>query len=89
MLMNKTISLNLDEWYEQFHPVSRQFDEPPKDLDYHFVWTAVDGDEGQFCVAEGIHWVNRLFYYVTEVPWEDGVTYDVVDEHEEDEDEEE
>ncbi len=80
--MNKTIDLTLDEWYEQFHPIARQFDEPPKDFDHHFVWTAVDGDEGQFCVSEGIHWVNRIFYYVTEVPWEDNIFYNVVDDEE-------
>jgi hypothetical protein len=39
------------------------------------VWTAVDGDGGMFMVS-GMHFVNRIYYYISEVPREN-------DEHEE------
>lgn len=32
------------------------------------VWTEVDGDGGCYIIA-GRHFVNRIQYYVTEVPW--------------------
>jgi hypothetical protein len=41
-----------------------------KSLDPKYVWTYVDGDMSSFIVA-GIAFVNRLGYYVCEVPWED------------------
>jgi hypothetical protein len=38
------------------------------------VWTYVDGDESSLLVA-GYHYVNRLGYYITEVPWTDENEY--------------
>lgn len=32
------------------------------------VWTWVDGDEGSAFIA-GRHWVNRIGYFVCDVPW--------------------
>lgn len=37
------------------------------------VWTEVDGDEGTYIIA-GLHWVNRIHYYITENPWDDEYT---------------
>jgi hypothetical protein len=37
------------------------------------VWTEVDGDEGTYIIS-GLHWVNRIHYYITENPWEDEYT---------------
>ena len=34
------------------------------------VWTAMDDDEGEFCIASGMHFVNRLYYIITEKPAE-------------------
>lgn len=34
------------------------------------VWTLVDGDEGSYIVA-GYHRVNRMGYFISEVPWTD------------------
>lgn len=34
------------------------------------VWTEMDGDEGVYIVA-GYHLVNRICYYITEIPWTD------------------
>lgn len=36
----------------------------------NLVWTEIDGDEGSYIIA-GKHLVNRLQYYVCEVPWTD------------------
>jgi len=33
------------------------------------VWTYVDGDGGTY-VVDGYHLVNRIYYYITEVPYE-------------------
>jgi hypothetical protein len=34
------------------------------------VWTWVDGDEGTWLMS-GLHWVNRIGYFVTENPLEE------------------
>jgi hypothetical protein len=39
-------------------------------LDPRYVWTNVQGDMADLLVA-GVAYVNRLCYYVCEVPWED------------------
>ena len=38
-----------------------------KEADPDKVWTLMDGDEGTF-IGNGYHHVNRLGYYITEVP---------------------
>lgn len=43
-------------------------DEVPDPIDYHLVWTLVDGGDSCY-VIPGWHFVNRLGYYVTERPW--------------------
>jgi hypothetical protein len=39
--------------------------------DQHNVWTEMDGDNGVY-IVNGMHYVNRIQYYVTEVPWLEG-----------------
>jgi hypothetical protein len=39
-----------------------------KTIDPRYVWTNVQGDECDLIVA-GYAYVNRLSYYITEVPW--------------------
>jgi hypothetical protein len=34
------------------------------------VWTIVEGDNGLLYIIAGFHWVNRINYVITEVPWE-------------------
>ena len=36
----------------------------------NLIWTEIDGDEGSYIVA-GKHLVNRIQYYICEVPWTD------------------
>lgn len=37
--------------------------------DPNTIWTEMDGDNGVYLVS-GYHYVNRIQYYVTEVPWQ-------------------
>lgn len=34
------------------------------------IWTCVEGDDGQIMFVTGVHYVNRLYYYVTKEHWE-------------------
>lgn len=74
-------------WVETFKPIKNhlvKYDQlhfETYDEEYEFVksanpncvWTEVDGDEGTYIVS-GLHWVNRIHYYITENPWEDEYT---------------
>lgn len=45
------------------------------------VWTWVDGEDGTY-ITNGYSFVNRIGYFVTEIPYEDGQWYEVkVDEY--------
>lgn len=83
------IKLDYFDWEEQFRPLSK----PGTDhiaFDTHYdadfisqqpadrIWTLVDCPESNDCVIlNGWHWVNRLEYYVTEVPFNEGDEYNV------------
>ena len=59
----------------RFRPIT-QFDgsliwdyaELPQPVDVHRLWTVVDCD-GRLYASAGFHYVNRLGYIRTEVPW--------------------
>ena len=42
------------------------------------VWTIVEGDDGEFYVSNGYHYVNRQGYFITEVPYEDDEMFDIL-----------
>ena len=44
-----------------------------KAQDPNKIWTWVDGDMSSLLIA-GYHFVNRIGYHITEVPWEDEYT---------------
>ena len=44
-----------------------------KTVEPQYIWTEVDGDSGTYIVA-GLHWVNRIQYYVTTTAWTDEYT---------------
>ena len=70
-------------WYTKFKPIKNHLDEYPsymfetygedyefvKSQDPKYVWTLVDGDMMSLLLA-GVHYVNRLGYYVCEFPWD-------------------
>jgi len=66
-----------DEWEDTYKPTTESaidnLSEIPDDLDYHYIWTMVDGDGRYANLFSGIHIVNRLGYFVTEVPWTEEV----------------
>ena len=43
------------------------------------VWTCVDDDDGQPVTVNGMAFVNRIHYYVCEVPYDPDTDYVVVD----------
>jgi hypothetical protein len=58
------------------------------DADPRRVWTLVDGDDGNLYIVDGYHLVNRINYFVTEVPFEGKfmeVPYYIFDEEQDDE----
>lgn len=90
--MSKQVSLTWQEFQEQFKPLTNHFHEHDPELhfetygeedefvrtfiDQKRVWTYTDVGNGSV-ITEGYHWVNRLGYFVTEVPWEDDTDYEV------------
>jgi hypothetical protein len=73
-----------DEWFEKYRPVKNPLERDSyyfetyglshdivKDvIDSNRVWTWTEGD-GVAQVQNGYHFVNRLYYYITEVPWQE------------------
>lgn len=70
----KPIRNHLDKYASDKNP-SHMFEtygaeyEYVQSVDPKYVWTYVDGDMSSLLVA-GIHFVNRIGYYVCEVPWD-------------------
>ena len=74
-----------DEWSAKYRPIKNhlvdydtmQFETYGEELEFvcqqpnATVWTEMDGDDGVYLVS-GYHLVNRINYYVTEIPWTDG-----------------
>ena len=76
----------VDEWVDTYKPIKNEnndwggtysaFETYSPEVDFvwskpdNLVWTEIDGDEGSYIIA-GKHLVNRLQYFVCEVPWED------------------
>ena len=78
--------LTWEEWYNHYKPKTNHIRNYGSDLihayetygdeqdfifaqDPKFVWTEVDGDGGSYLIA-GIHYVNRVQYYVCENAWD-------------------
>lgn len=66
-----------DEWEDTYKPTTPtaygDLSEIDDNLDYHYIWTMVDGDGRYADLYSGIYIVNRLGYFVTEVPWTEEV----------------
>ena len=48
-----------------------------KEQDGHHIWMYGDGDDGGTYVWSGWGFVNRIGYFITELPWVEGTTYQV------------
>lgn len=100
--------MNYDQWLDTYRPVTNHLTQAPyggtmfetfgEEFDHVFaqdrskIWTLMDTDAGLY-VANGFHIVNRIGYFVTEVPFEGEGFLDVpvfdedeVEEFDEDED---
>lgn len=76
-----------DQWAEKYKPVgpedSQMFETYGADLQtvlgthHRYIWTWMQGDHSDIICA-GYHLVNRLGYYITEVPWTNEDDYCVV-----------
>lgn len=33
------------------------------------IWTLLDDDDGNPVIIQGFHFVNRIGYYITKIPW--------------------
>jgi len=77
------------EWENKFKPIKNHMVADPDQQmfetygeevefvckqDNQYVWTWIQGDMSDLIVA-GYHYVNRLGYYITEVPWDDEYDY--------------
>ena len=90
--MTNYVSLTWKEFEEQFRPIKNHLVKDPdqkmfetygKELEFvqskveeGKVWTYGDGD---FCtyVSSGYHYINRIGYYITEVPIEKDTYYEI------------
>lgn len=87
------ISLTWDEWQEQFKPMkntlhsydptSPAFETYGEELEFvkqyvdeNKVWTMIDFGYGSV-IVNGMRWINRMCYYVTEKPWDENDDYEV------------
>ncbi len=43
----------------------------PKDVDWNYWWTMVEGENGRWYAAPGFHFVNRIGYINTLHKWTD------------------
>jgi hypothetical protein len=86
--MTNLIELTYDAWVEQYKPVTdedgnvRPFEtygadyETVQSVDPACVWTRCDSSGFDY-ISNGLHWVDRFLYYVTEVPFEAGVEVEI------------
>lgn len=88
-------TVTFEEFVEQYKPVKNQietnapydglmFDTFGEELTFvkasdKFVWTLVDSDNEESYIIPGYHFVNRLGYFLTELPFEDDVEVDLND----------
>ena len=65
----------------KFRPEEQMFETFGKELEWvkdqpeNKVWTLMDDDDGNLVITTGFHVVNRVGYYVTEIPWDRQMTF--------------
>jgi hypothetical protein len=89
--MDNQVSMTWSEFVNFFKPERNKFSKDPDQfmyetygeevewvnrMDPHYVWTYVDIDNGSV-IVEGYHYVNRIGYFITEVPWIDSTSYEI------------
>jgi hypothetical protein len=91
MTAPKQHTLTWTEFEEQFKPINNKFSKDPdlqmfetygKELEFVqaqdplTIWTYLDTDGGSVTV-EGMHYVNRIGYFITEIPYVEDDSYEV------------
>ncbi len=79
--------MNWDEWVEKYKPILDEGGEPKmfetygaevefvKSQPSNKIWTLEDAGDGPF-IMSGWHFVNRIGYYISEIPFEEDVFVD-------------
>lgn len=82
--LEKDNVLDSEDWEEIFEPIENEFENEEgrivfetygKELEFvkkhstKFIWTLVDGDDGELYIIPGYHLANRVHYLVTKKPW--------------------
>ena len=76
--------ITYDEWFEKYKPIKNPLERDSylfdtyglahdlvkEVVDSRRVWTYTDGD-GASQISNGYRFINRLYYHITEVPWEE------------------
>jgi hypothetical protein len=89
-MIKSYIELSEDEWENTFELVENHitgegqlFETYGDELEFiqnlpdQNVWTLADGDDGGIYISEGMHFVNRIGYYVTAKPWSKESSYSI------------
>jgi hypothetical protein len=78
-------------WEDKYKPIKNHFRQDPDEqmfetygeevdfitkYDPKYVWTYLQGDMSDLICA-GYHYVNRLGYYISSVPWENEHDYEI------------
>lgn len=87
----KQHTLDWNEFHEKFRPMVNKFGKDPDNFlfetygdeldfvlaqDEKHVWTYLDVDFGSV-VVNGFHYINRIGYYISELPWVEDDEYEV------------
>ena len=91
--MTTYVSLTWKEFEEQFRPIKnhlssdsdqQMFETYGEEVEFviskveeNKVWTWADGDYCSY-VSNGYHYVNRIGYYVCEVPYDEDTEYEII-----------
>ena len=89
----KYVSLTWKEFEEQYKPIKNHFSKDPDEIMFetygeevefvlskeaeHKVWTYADGDYCSY-VASGYYYINRIGYYISEVPFDPNTDYEII-----------
>jgi hypothetical protein len=90
--MTNYVSLTWKEFEEQFKPIKNHLTNDPNSImfetygeeldfvraqDENCIWTYADGDYCSY-VSSGYHFVNRIGYHITEVPFDPDTEYEII-----------
>jgi hypothetical protein len=54
---------------KEYHSHDTEDWETIQNADPRCVWTMVEGDDESWVIVAGLHYVNRIYYILTEQPW--------------------